>query len=254
MLLTIAEFKQSPSRQRGHGGFAGLGPMRAICARPQGVTAGELREDLREELVSTESTPSPLSEDIRAAIHALRADRPEALVPLVDRYGPGLHRFLFQRVKRAAQADDLFQEVWHQVLISHGRLRDPERFPSWLYGIARNVAASAGRRTRREVSLESLQPGDDAEGDFDVPDPKAANPRESAQSGSVRARMDALLEELSDPAREMITLRFYDGLTTGQISEALDVPIGTVCSTVHRGLLRLRDLLKREGLTLEDLR
>lgn len=199
----------------------------------------------------------PLEPQLLDAVQSLRCNDPSSLEILVERYGPGLHRYLLNRIKNATTAEDLFQEVWHQVLTSHQRLRNPERFASWLYGIARNVVSSSKRKGWREVSMDVLHPhADDPDLDsteINISDPSAPDPRGNAHATSAREKIDTLMLELSDSAREMITLRFFDSFTTSQISEILNVPIGTVCSTVHRGLIRLREILQREGLTLEDL-
>jgi RNA polymerase sigma-70 factor (ECF subfamily) len=188
------------------------------------------------------------------ALRALRHRDPAAINRLVDAYGPALCRFLRNRVRDQALAEELLQEVWHQALRSHRRLRDPERFQAWLYGVARNIARSAMRRRGREISLSTSSQAEESPGwESSLVDESAADPRTEAVRRASLAKLRSLLGELDDGTREMITLRFFDGLTTGQIAKVLDVPLGTVCTKVHRGLRSLRTTLQREGLTLEDL-
>lgn len=207
---------------------------------------------------SRESTEpvTPISGE--EALARLRCGDPTALDRLVELHGPGLLAHLRRRVRDPALAEDLFQEVWRRVIERRHQLRDPARFAGWLYRIGTNLAANEGRRRGREVSLDTAfpaEPGGEGGAGAEPPlaDSRAASPREAVQAASLAQRLEALVGQLDPTTREMITLRFTHGLTTGEIAEALGTPIGTVCSNVHRGLLRLREACRREGLTLGDL-
>lgn len=221
----------------------------APSPRRRGSAAGRATHDLRK---GESKRVQPMAGD--EALLALRRRDAEAINRLVEAYGPALCRFLHSRVRDRALAEELLQEVWHQALRSHRRLRDPQRFQAWLYGVARNVARSALRRRGREVPLAVTdEEGETCALDQALVDPTALDPRTEAVRRASLAKLRALLAELDDTTREMITLRFFDGLTTGQIATLLDVPLGTVCTKVHRGLRSLRTALQREGLTLKDL-
>ena len=62
------------------------------------------------------------------------------------RFAPALRRFLHRKVRDAALADDLLQEVFMRVHVHLARLRAPERVAPWLYRIARNLAVDHLRR------------------------------------------------------------------------------------------------------------
>jgi len=51
------------------------------------------------------------------------------------------------------------------------------------------------------------------------------------------------IEKLSEDQREVIELAFFSSLTQLEISERLNVPLGTIKARIRRGMLRLRDLL-----------
>lgn len=68
-----------------------------------------------------------------------------------------------------------------------------------------------------------------------------------ADASADREQMLWALAQLSPRQRAAIVLRFYEGMKETEVAEALGVPLGTVKSTVSRGLDHLRELLGEEG-------
>jgi len=81
-----------------------------------------------------------MAETDRNLAIAAQAGKREAFDALVIRHGPGLLSFLRRMVNRAEDAQDLFQEVFLRAYKGLGRLKDPDRFRSWLVTIAANAA------------------------------------------------------------------------------------------------------------------
>ena len=132
---------------------------------------------------------------------------------------------------READAEDAVQDVF---VVVHGKLASFEgraRMTTWLYGIAFRVAHARRRRAhaRLEVGEEEIR-GDE---------PTTAATQEAATEEQERlAMLEEALDALSLEQRAVFTLFELDGLTTQEIADLVDVPIGTVYS-------RLR--LAREG-------
>jgi RNA polymerase sigma-70 factor (ECF subfamily) len=64
---------------------------------------------------------------------------------------------------------------------------------------------------------------------------------EPDHAGSTRADLAAVLATLPDAQREVLLMRFVDGMALAEIAEALQIPVGTVKSRVHHALRTLRD-------------
>ena len=96
---------------------------------------------------------------------------------------------------------------------------------SLLYPVAKNLTLSAITRRRRDQSSTDIEPDR-------LPDPGTVNPQYE--------NLARMTSELSPRHREVILLRFVDDMRLKEISEALEIPTGTVKSRLHHALRELR--------------
>lgn len=164
---------------------------------------------------------------------------------LFDRYQPGLVAFLGRRVRRAADAPDLAQEVYLRFLRADRAqlIRNPE---AYLYTIAVNLVreqAVLDRRWKHTVdALES--PAEPALVDFRTPE-------EDVERAARLSRLEGLIEALPPKFQAVLVLQYRDGLTYEQIARQLGVTTHTVKKYVVQGLALCRKRLSRsEGRPL----
>jgi RNA polymerase sigma-70 factor (ECF subfamily) len=113
-------------------------------------------------------------------------------------------------------------------------------FRSWLMRITANAAYDILRRAQRRPTTTLPDP---EEGEPDIPDPFAVNPvAESARTELYRA-LDAALRLLPEEQRTVVVLADVYGMDYQEVSVMIQSPVGTVKSRIHRGRLRLRELL-----------
>ena len=173
-------------------------------------------------------------------VDGLRADDPEALAALFDRYGDRIYNHCFRATGDWSEAEDatsaVFLEVWrHRRRV---QAHDGSALP-WLYGVATNVCRNLTRSRRRRVRALAAVPAAADEPDHAdrVTDRLASQER----MRSVLRAVDAL------PAREreVLGLVAWSGLSYEQAAAALGVPVGTVRSRLSRARARLAE--KTEG-------
>lgn len=181
------------------------------------------------------STPS----DAALVYETLEGDR-EAFGELVDRYKNLVMSFIAARVP-ADQVDDLGQETFLRGFRVLASLRNPDRFSSWLLGIASHVCVDWHRSRRRPVSLDA-QP---IELDEDAAQRRPTPPRpdEAAEAKEAAELLLESLDQLPETYRITLVLKHMDGLSCQQIADRLGVALGTVTSRLARGYQMLRDKL-----------
>lgn len=156
---------------------------------------------------------------------------------IVERFNPLLiataHRY------RLAEHDvaDVVQTVWMHLIEHLGELREPAALPGWLASTTRHECARLLSRRGRQRPYDPMIP---FEGDQVTPDIAG----DVAEDLERHSRQDAILAgfaELSDSDRRLLTLLVADPpLTYVEISERLQIPIGSIGPTRGRALKRLR--------------
>jgi RNA polymerase sigma-70 factor (ECF subfamily) len=154
-----------------------------------------------------------------------------------DEYSDALFRHAHLRVSDRERAIDLvhdtFTKVWSYVRAGH----EVEQFRPFLYKVLNNLIIDSYRK-KRERSLDALfeQEGVD-EGTFDE---LSESTVESLAATIDGRKAFELLEKLPDEYREVIVLRFVDGLGPKEIAALIEESENVVSVRLHRGLKQLK--------------
>ena len=185
----------------------------------------------------------------------IRRGKTEGIAQLVDRYSPRLYRYLRRLVGEPALAEDILQDTWLRVVERLDRYDAQQPFAGWLFAIARHRAIDTLRQRAREShSFGSLAEGreNDAGERLDPLEWVAAqtpSPLDELATADLERRVAEVFTRLPRHYREVLTLRFHEGLRLEEIARLLDLPLSTVKSRVQRGLVMLRQ--RAEGLGLK---
>ena len=170
----------------------------------------------------------------------LRKGDLEALAGLIEQYQTSLYRYLLHLVHEPATAEDLFQQTWMRVA-EKIRKYDPKRsFDNWLFTVARNLAFDHMRRYRPE-SLDEPMPSGESRLELVASDSPGA--MEEMLGAERAALVGAAMETLPLIFREVLSLRFEEGMKLEEIAGILQIPLSTVKSRLRRALEDLRNLL-----------
>ena len=164
---------------------------------------------------------------------------------LMDRYKNELLHFLIRFVGSKAAAEDVFQETFLQIHISGATFDPKRRFKPWLFTIAANKGRDWHRKySKRTVMSLSQEIGggegetarfvDLMESDTELPDAELLN---SEQINDVRKAVD----ELPTHLREILLLNYFQQMSYVQISDSLEIPLGTVKSRLHAAVAAFRN-------------
>ena len=166
-----------------------------------------------------------------------------ALAEAYRQFSPLVHSLALRSLRDKSAADDVTQEVFIRVWRSRAAF-DPakSRLPAWIVGITRNAITDAQaaltRETRKVLAAVELSPG-----------PERAVGHAAAEGLADRLLLDGELDRLGEPQGSILKLAFYDDLTHSQISQKLDLPLGTVKSHIRRSLSQLRNRLEVDRAT-----
>lgn len=166
-------------------------------------------------------------------VRMCRDGRPDLFRHLVLRHERALTAFLFGRLDNADEVIEVAQEVMVRAYFALPRLRQPAAFSSWLMGIADHAAKEFQRTKRRDPR------GREA---FDL-DAVEARPETDPDPDPDRA-LGRALACLTAEHREVVLLRFYEGMSCVEIGVRLGMPVGSVTSRLSRAYTLLRASLR----------
>jgi len=159
-------------------------------------------------------------------VERCRDGHPEDFGWLVERYQKPLFSYLVARVGDGQEAEEAAQESFVRAFLSLKKLRKAESFYAWLLGIAGRVAREQFRARVRDQQhnevTESL-PANAADHSPDYP-------------------FEEAIATLPEAYRQVILLRYYEGLSCQEMATRLGQPLGTVTKTLSRAY----DLLRQE--------
>ncbi len=182
-----------------------------------------------------------VEQEARALARGLRQRDPALLDYLIQQYQYRLFRYLLMLTGRREEAEDLFQETWMRVLEKGHQYKPRWKFETWLFTIARHLAIDF-RRRRQPQSLEALLQPLDTNQPLEIEDNTSSSPFEQAFAGEEAVEVAAALGHLPASYREVLTLRFQEGMELEEIAQVADSPLSTVKSMLYRGLEALRNL------------
>src|SRR5688572_5732421 len=174
----------------------------------------------------------------------LAAGDTEALAPLMERHHVRIYRIALSYLRDRDEAQDAVQETFVKAYQGAARYDGSAEVLPWLAKIAVNHSIDCYRRGRRRLRSET--PLDDEEHGQRIPAP-APSPERTAMDHEAGERISAALGVLPERQRAVVVLRLYQDMNLEDIARALDMSLGTVKSSLHRALRRMR-------VTLEGLR
>lgn len=148
---------------------------------------------------------------------------------LFQQYEADIYRMAYVYVKNKEDALDLVQEVAYQSFKKISTLKKPEFFKTWLMKITINCALNLINKNKKVIPLNS---------NLDM------LMRTEDEDIALTLSLNKLIDTLQEDEKSVILLKYYDDRTLKEISEILDIPLGTAKSVLYRALDKLRQNLK----------
>lgn len=156
-----------------------------------------------------------------------------AFEAFVRRYHGPLYGFLERLLHDRQKAEDLVQETFLRLLRQLRQDKPPDHAKAWLYRVAHNLCRdywrSTGYRTDSIVARELPERPDEA-----------AEVVELYERQETRRELISALEQLPQSQREIVMLRFFQDMKLQEISQVLEMPLGTVKGHLYQALKKLQ--------------
>ncbi len=175
----------------------------------------------------------------------------ERFLKAFEEYSDALFRHASLRISDRERAIDLvhdtFTKVWSYVRNGH----EIEQYRPFLYKVLNNLIIDEYRK-QREQSLDALL---EQEGVSEASFPELTEHSAEALAATLDGKQAfALVATLPDVYREVLVLRFVDGLGPKEISVLVEESENVVSVRIHRGLKLLRDLIEKNTTEREENR
>ncbi len=169
----------------------------------------------------------------------------DAFRDLVRRYQRPVYALILRMLRDPSDAEELAQEVFVKAYQALDRFDRSRKFSSWLFKIAHNASIDFLRKKR--LATVALETRDDALDPLAVlPDRRTESPAAALERGRLATAIEVALGRLRPAYREMMILRFQEGLAYDEIAEVTGLPLGTVKTHLHRA----RKAMARELTTM----
>jgi len=171
-------------------------------------------------------------------IGRFQAGDERAYVELVNRYKDRLFNFVFPFFGDVEQSEDVVQDTMLRLYEKKHYYKEIAKFSTWIYTIARNLANTELRkRKRRKTTYLSQMSKEDRQ--YDIPAVQD-DVDQDLQNEFMRNRINLAIDALPEHFKTVIILRDIQELSYDDISNIVEVPLGTIKSRINRARLQLQ--------------
>ncbi len=166
---------------------------------------------------------------------------------LVRKERKRLFEFIRRRIRSDADAEDILQDVFTQLVASTDTDDPIEDLTSWLFTVAKNRIVDWYRRRKgvrlRETAGQAKPDGSDTAGEDSLPDPEPG-PDELTMGSIIREEIESALDELPEKQRSVFVMHEFEGKSFREIAVETGEPLSTLLSRKRYAVLYLRERLK----------
>ncbi|WP_233569805.1 sigma-70 family RNA polymerase sigma factor [Falsibacillus albus] len=156
-----------------------------------------------------------------------------AFITLFQQYEVDLYRIAYVYTKNQDDALDVVQETAYRSFKNIHTLKEPKYFKTWLIKIAMSCATDILRKKKKVVFLDTELKPPVQSTEVDLP---------------LTISLKSLINNLKEDEKKIVMLKYYYDYTFKEISNIMQVPIGTIKSILYRSLNKLKHQFK-EGET-----
>jgi len=176
---------------------------------------------------------SKAKEDLKLVEAALIGEE-KAFRKLMNKYRKSVYFMVLKMIRDASDAEDVTQESFTKAFANLEKFDQKYAFSTWLFRIATNICIDFIRKKKLDTQSIHSQGNDEDSYEIQLKDSSVLDPDATLMKSQRSEYVHIAVNKLAEKFRILIELRYYDELTYEEISEKLEIPLGTVKAQLHR--------------------
>ena len=172
----------------------------------------------------------------------LKGDQ-NAFAEIVELFQDKLYRICYRMLGNKHEAEDIAQEAFVRAFINIHTFDTNRKFSTWLYRIGTNLCIDRIRKKKPDYYLDAEVAGTEGLNMYSQIASKEELPEQEVLKMEMQDRVQYEISRLPDKYRAVIVLKYMEDLPLQEISDILEMPLGTVKTRIHRGREALRKQL-----------
>lgn len=163
---------------------------------------------------------------------------------IVELYKDKVFQLCYRILGNRHEAEDIAQEAFIRAYVNIRKFNPTRKFSTWLYRIATNLCIDRIRKKKPDYYLDAEVPGTEGLTMYSQVAIDTRMPEEEVESLELQEAIQSEILKLPEKYRSVIVLKYIEELPLQEISDILEIPLGTVKTRIHRGREALRKQLR----------
>ncbi|WP_312472291.1 RNA polymerase sigma factor SigW [Neobacillus sp.] len=168
----------------------------------------------------------------------------DAYGEIVEIYKNSIYQLCFRMLGNRHEAEDMAQEAFIRAFVNIKSFNQNLKFSTWLFRIATNLCIDRMRKKKPDYYLDAEVAGTEGLNMYSQIPSDTPLPEKELESLELQEAVQKEILKLPEKYRSAIVLKYIEELSLNEISEILDLPLGTVKTRIHRGREALRQQLR----------
>lgn len=181
---------------------------------------------------------------VKNRIKQVRKGDQNAFAEIVDLYKDKIYQLCYRMLGNSHEAEDIAQEAFIRAYVNIHTYDLDRKFSTWLYRIATNLSIDRIRKKKPDYYLDAEVSGTEGLTMYSQVAAEISLPEDQIETMELQETIQKEILKLPDKYRTVIVLKYIDELSLIEISEILNIPVGTVKTRTHRGREALRKQLR----------
>lgn len=178
---------------------------------------------------------------IKERIQQVLDGKQQAYEDIVEFYKDRVFQLCYRMLGDRHEAEDVAQEAFLRAYTNLHTFQLNRKFSTWLYRIATNLCIDRLRKKKPDYYLDAEVAGTEGLDMYSQIPSDTKLPEDELERLEIKERIQMEIQRLPEKYRSVIVLKYIDELSLKEISEILNLPVGTVKTRIHRG----RDALRK---------